>query len=446
MKGHTSLHKLARRGVVKAGRGIGGQGDSRYGARGADVLVQVPVGTVVREVGRSDPSTDEAEREQLRLGTADNMVAFEPFQQTGSRRAAEKRERWVYYPGMKTAADSMVTLPSPSQARRPNPTMMTPKAPIELDLSEDMEQPILLAAGAVGGLGNPHFASKETPKPKFASKGELGVRITLELELKLLGDVGLVGLPNAGKSTLLRSLSNSRTRVGDWPFTTLAPSIGTVVLDTHSGRPTVLSVADDGTTPRSSFTIADIPGLVEDAHLAKGLGLGFLRHIERARILAFVVDLGAGDAVVALQKLWREVGEYEALRNREVNEETEHRLVEWRSMAAARPSPSTGDGDGVADGIIIHPEPARFLAPLKLPPISAKPWFVVGTKADREGTRENFERLRGYVRGVEAGEVPHPSGRLNGWKSRVVAIPVSAIRGEGVGGITEWVAGLLESG
>ena len=234
----------------------------------------------------------------------------------------------MFYPGAKTAEETQITLPPPPKPRRSNMAMMTPKAPIELDLSEDMEKPILLAAGAVGGLGNPHFATRETPKPKFASKGELGVRVTLELELKLLGDVGLVGLPNAGKSTLLRSISNSRTRVGDWAFTTLAPSIGTVVLDNNEGRPSIRSVGEDGKSPRTNFTVADIPGLVEDAHLDRGLGLGFLRHIERARILAFVIDLGAGDAVLALQNLWKEVGEYEKLRNQELNEDTEQR---WRN-------------------------------------------------------------------------------------------------------------------
>ena len=444
MKGHTSLHKLARRGIVKAGRGTGGQGDNKYGARGADVLLQVPVGTVVREVCRSDPSAEEEERENPRIG-AGETVQFETFQDVGSRRAAEKRERWVFYPGMKTVEDTQVTLPPPPKPRRSNLAIMTPKAPIELDLSEDMEKPMLLAAGAVGGLGNPHFATRETPKPKFASKGELGVRITFELELKLLGDVGLVGLPNAGKSTLLRSISNSRTRVGDWAFTTLAPSIGTVVLDNNQGRPAIRSVSEDGKSPRTSFTIADIPGLVKDAHLDKGLGLGFLRHIERARMLAFVIDLSAGDAVLALENLWKEVGEYEKLRNQELNAETEQRTVEWQSLSSRLTTSIPPENDGAGGGMIIHPEPSRELLPLTLPPISSKPWFVVGTKADKDDTRQNYANLQAYVKGVESGDLKHPSGRNNGWKKGIAAIPVSAMRGEGVSRIPEWVAALLKS-
>jgi GTPase len=446
VKGQTSLHKLARRGIVKAGRGIGGQGGNKGGSRGADVLIQVPQGTVVREVWRSDPNLEEEEKERLRLGAGETLE-FETLQDTTGRRASERRECWVYYPGAKGADETQISMPPPPKYRRSNLAVMAPPTPIELDLSEHMEKPMLLAAGAMGGLGNPHFATRDTPKPKFASKGHLGVRITLELELKLLADVGLVGLPNAGKSTLLRSISNSRTRVGDWAFTTLSPSIGTVILDNNKGRPGVRSGNEDGQGPRTNFTIADIPGLIEDAHLDKGLGLGFLRHIERARILAFVVDLSAGDAVLALQNLWKEVGEYENLRNRELNEDTEQRMVDWEPSSSRRTAstlPSDGE-DGEGGGIIIHPEPARELEPLKLPPISSKPWFVVATKADKEDTQQNFANLLAYVGGVEAGETAHPSGRKNAWKSRIAAMPVSAMRSEGVNRIPAWVAALLDS-
>jgi GTP-binding protein len=325
-----------------------------------------------------------------------------------------------------------------------------------------MDKPMLLAAGAVGGLGNPHFATKENMKPKFATKGELGVRIKFELELKLLADVGLVGLPNAGKSTFLRAISNSRTRVGDWAFTTLEPTIGTVVLDDHKGRPVIKS-GIEGEEPRTNFTMADIPGLIEDAHLDKGLGLGFLRHIERARILAFVIDLSAGDAVAALKNLWREVGEYEKLKDQEINEETQTRLINWSpwesssesspsSTAAAAQSTHRGkiftdDGDEIS----IFPPPSSatngVLEPLKFPPISSKPWFVIATKADKDAqtTQDEFLRLREYVAQVERGEVVHPSGKKNAWRNRCVAIPVAAIKGEGVDKVTRYTAGLLDS-
>ena len=435
--GHTSLHKLARRGIIKAGRGIGGQGKSQGGSRGADVLIQVPLGTVVREIWRSDPAAEEEERLRLLEGELD-------LKSEEGTKGAFRRDRWILYAGATPAEASTMEFPRPPKPRKSNLAMLQPKPPVTLDLSENMEKPMLLAAGAMGGLGNPHFQSSAVPKPKYASKGELGVRIKLELELKLLADVGLVGLPNAGKSTLLRSISNSRTRVGNWAFTTLSPNIGTVVLDNNEGRPAVRSGVP-GEAPRTAFTVADIPGLIEDAHLDKGLGLGFLRHIERARILAFVIDLNAGDAILALQNLWKEVGEYENLRNRELNEETEQRMVDWTGFGGGSTSSAPSPMSEESEDIIIHPEPSRELEPLKLPPISSKPWFVVATKADKEGTRENFANLRTYLQSVEGGYVKHPSGRENGWKNRLAAIPVSAIRGEGVKRIPEWTAALLDS-
>ena len=435
--GHTSLHKLARRGIIKAGRGIGGQGKNQGGSKGADILIQVPLGTVVREIWRSDPAAEEEERLRLLGGEMD-------LESQEGTKSAFRRDRWILYPGTSPSESASIELPKPPKPRRPSLATMEPKAPISLDLSEHMEKPILLAAGATGGLGNPHFQSSSTPKPKYASKGELGVRIKLELELKLLADVGLVGLPNAGKSTLLRSISNSRTRVGDWAFTTLSPVIGTVVLDNSEGRPAVRSGIPGG-TPRTNFTVADIPGLIEDAHLDKGLGLGFLRHIERARILAFVIDLSAGDAVLALQNLWKEVGEYENLRNRELNEETEQRIVDWTGFSGESSSRAPNPFDKGGEGMIIYPEPSRTLEPLKLPPISSKPWFVVATKADKEGTQEEFATLRAYLQAVEVGDILHPSGRANGWRNRVAALPVCALRSEGVSRIPEWTAALLDA-
>jgi GTP-binding protein len=438
--GHTSLHKIARRGTVKAGRGIGGQGKSQGGRRGADVLIQVPVGTVVRELSRSDPAAEEEQKWRETMGSEESQA--EDVDQKLFR-----RDRWILYPGVSKEEAKELGLPRPPRPRKNALKGMEPAPPITLDLDEPMEKPMLLAAGAVGGLGNPHFMNREDPKPKYASKGELGVRIQLELELKLLADVGLVGLPNAGKSTLLRSVSNSRTRVGNWAFTTLKPTIGTVVLDSNEGRPLVRS-GIEGQGPRTSFTIADIPGLIEDAHLDKGLGLGFLRHIERARILAFVIDLSAGDAVLALQNLWKEVEEYQKLREREMNLESESRLVEWGTFGAspsplAAPSPSPSpifDEDG-NEMEVFPPLPSnRKLEPIKLPPIANKPWFVVATKADKEGTQENFGQLQAYLKGIEEGSIP-----WKGWKQRINVMPVSAINGHGVQRIPVYVAALLDS-
>lgn len=432
VRGETSLHKLGRRNVLKAGRGKNGQGKTRGGERGEDVVIMVPVGTVVHEIERLDPVAIEEQRQKLEAGKADGEDMQGPWKWD--------REKWLLYPAVTKEDIATAEFPKLPKARRSALAMTQVKAPIALDLSVPMDRPVLLAAGAVGGLGNPHFVTKSTPRPKFASKGEEGMMITLELELKLLADVGLVGLPNAGKSTLLRAMSKSRARVGDWAFTTLQPNVGTVVLDDHSGRPKSQAFYETG-EPRTNYTIADIPGLVEDAHLDRGLGISFLRHVERARILAFVIDLNAGDAVRALKALWKEVGEYERMKIQEEKEKADP-IVEWS------PFRSTKDAlQNKPETIIINPTGPTLDNPLapELPSIAGKPWFVVATKADLPGTRENFLALKEYLEEVGRGECEHPSGQNKVWEKNVEAIPVSAINGHGTEKITDWVVGLLDN-
>ncbi|KAI7236000.1 GTP-binding protein Obg/CgtA [Hortaea werneckii] len=460
IRGETSLHKVARRGVLKAERGRNGQGRLRGGSRGEDLLVQVPVGTVVREISRYDPLAEEEAQDRRNKGYGRDLEDDDPDFEDDGRSVTDqtrkwRRDRWLLYPGTLPKSFTSADFPALPRPRRSNLVATEPPAPIRLDLSEPMDRPLLLAAGAMGGLGNPHFVTKSIPRPKYATKGEEGTRIEFQFELKLLADVGLVGLPNAGKSTLLRALTRSRTRVGDWAFSTLAPNVGTVVLDNHARRPSTSlqsqRARQEGREPRTNFTIADIPGLIQDAHLDKGLGLGFLRHIERAAVLAFVVDLSAEeDAVTALKGLWREVGEYEKLREQETNAATQRTQPDEDGMVAFQPFESSispgmdpeplmkGGGDNVLD-----PVAGRKLPELSLPPISGKPWFVVATKADVEGTQEKFRDLQKYLRQVQEGEVEHPSGKENGWKKQVAAVPVSAINKAGVQGIPELIVTLF---
>ena len=163
---------------------------------------------------------------------------------------------------------------------------------IHFEITEEGETKVLVAGGR-GGLGNVHFKSATNQTPRYAQPGEPGKEEWKMLELKLLADVGLVGFPNAGKSTLLSSISAAKPKIADYAFTTLTPNLG--VVPYRDNR---------------SFVVADIPGIIEDAHLGKGLGLRFLRHIERNAVLLFMISCEDNEPGKTYQTLLHELQEF----------------------------------------------------------------------------------------------------------------------------------------
>ena len=157
------------------------------------------------------------------------------------------------------------------------------------DFKKDSES-FVIAKGGNGGFGNARFKTKNNVAPKIANNGALGEDLSLSLELKVLADVGLVGFPNAGKSTFISKISNSKPKISDYPFTTLTPNLGIVKYSEYK-----------------SFVMADIPGLVEGASKGKGLGSQFLRHIERTKVLIFIIDANSdtieGDYTILKKEL-----------------------------------------------------------------------------------------------------------------------------------------------
>jgi GTP-binding protein len=166
------------------------------------------------------------------------------------------------------------------------------------------DERLVIARGGRGGRGNARFATSTHQAPRECEPGKPGEERVLRLELKLLADVGLVGYPNAGKSTLISRISAARPKIADYPFTTLEPNLG------------VVSVGDPGEPDFTSFLVADIPGLIEGAHQGAGLGTQFLRHVERTRLLVHLVDIsdasGRPDPVQDFEVIMKELASFGA--------------------------------------------------------------------------------------------------------------------------------------
>ncbi|MBQ6510533.1 GTPase ObgE [Candidatus Saccharibacteria bacterium] len=245
--------------ILTAEDGKNGSGQRSAGRSGKDLIVEVPIGTVV-----------------YRLDAA--AASSEGHPQSLRGRSEEPRE-------------------DGSDERPEEEGCLASKRTLIADLVEDGQEAVI-AKGGDGGFGNAHFKSSTRQAPVIAEVGEPGEAFIAELELKLLADVGLVGLPNAGKSTFLSVVSNAKPEIADYPFTTITPNLGVATIDDKD------------------ILIADIPGLIEGASEGKGLGHAFLRHVDRTAVLLHLIDAYNDDAGKAYKTIRNELDKYSDLKDR----------------------------------------------------------------------------------------------------------------------------------
>ncbi|KAG0044515.1 GTPase of the mitochondrial inner membrane that associates with the large ribosomal subunit, partial [Gryganskiella cystojenkinii] len=284
----TSLQHIPH--TASAPRGVHGKGSLMHGHAGKDLIIKIPMGTIIREV--PSPEKEKSDEDDLADGEGGQEAgAYHKSLELGETEAKDREmsKRWVLYPRL---ANSLSALPEGKvnyfeeaqawvaeedrivEARR---AAMSAK-PLLLDVNEftDDGTQFMVGRGGGGGYGNPHFLTTQNRAPKYATRGREGQTRWLTLELKTIADAGLVGLPNAGKSTFLQAVSNAHPAIAPYPFTTLNPYIGTVDFsDSYQVK------------------VADIPGLIRGAHRNIGLGHSFLRHVERSKVLVYVIDIAA---------------------------------------------------------------------------------------------------------------------------------------------------------
>ena len=243
---------------MTAENGKNGSGQRSAGRSGKDLIIDVPIGTVVYRLGHEEIP----------------------------------HPRSIFSDGENTERPSPVTTGARERSEDDGISRV-----LIADLTHDGQQAVI-AKGGSGGFGNAHFKSSTRQAPIIAEVGEPGEEFEAELELKSMADVGLVGLPNAGKSTFLSVVSNAKPEIADYPFTTITPNLGVATIDNQD------------------ILIADIPGLIEGASEGKGLGHDFLRHVDRTAVLLHLVDVYNDDAGEAYQTIRNELNKYSDLASR----------------------------------------------------------------------------------------------------------------------------------
>lgn len=298
VEGMGSLHRLRRSYV--AGPGSPGTGSQLDGKNGDDVIIEVPVGTSVRWI----PDPLEVRKEVISSGLSvgdlsvgcklnedKNIQFFRDDYKPGEGWMFKERDEEYHQ-----ERDYFVNLNK--QVKDYDREVIGEELafdhfPLQGYDFDKSSEAVLVLRGGKGGMGNMHFLTGDVRNPRFSKRGRKGLCEFFLLELKLIADLGLVGLPNAGKLTLLRAVSRARPRVGHWKFTTLHPTVGTI-------SPSI---------SLEPFTVADIPGVIAGASENKGMGLDFLRHVERSGGLVFVIALDLKNPIADLQTLLHEVGE-----------------------------------------------------------------------------------------------------------------------------------------
>ncbi|HXI70624.1 MAG TPA: GTPase ObgE [Verrucomicrobiae bacterium] len=247
--------------------GEGGMGKGMDGHAGKDLIVKVPCGTLVWKIPSVTPTPVEEGSEDEDDDTGED-AGKNPLFSTGTSQRPVLRA---------TAGIRGMEVDLSQEEEGEKTAIITPKGELVADLTQDGQQ-FVLCKGGRGGLGNRNFATAARQTPRFAQPGEPGDEGNFLLELRIVAEVGLVGYPNAGKSTLLTAISRARPKVAAYPFTTLHPQIG------------ILEYPD-----WKRLTICDVPGLIEGAHQNVGLGHKFLRHIQRCKILVLLLDMAGTD-------------------------------------------------------------------------------------------------------------------------------------------------------